>query len=70
MLTVSCADTNRVRVLGEELDGREALDLNILQFVGGGVHFGNDDLVVILELGSQLVPDGNQLFAVSAPGGV
>ena len=49
----------------EELDGGEALDLDVLQLVGGGVHLGDDDLVVVGELVTQLVPDGGKLLAVS-----
>lgn len=33
----------------EEKDGREALDINPLRVaVGGGIHLGNDDVVIIL----------------------
>ena len=51
--------------LGEELDGWESLDLDILNLVGSGVHLGNHDIFRVLEVFSQLVPDGHELLAVS-----
>lgn len=54
-----------VVALLEELDGGEALHLDVLNLVGGGVHLGNDDALVVLELLAQLVPDGSQLLAVA-----
>ena len=38
--------------------------------VGSGVHLGDDDVLVVGILLSELVPGGGELFAVSAPGGV
>lgn len=55
---------------GEELDGGEGLDLDVFDFVGGRVHLGDDDALVILVLLTQLVPGRRQLFAVAAPRGV
>ncbi len=56
--------------LGEELDGRETLDLDVAQLVGRRVHLGDDDALMILVGLAQLVPRRRQLFAVSAPGRV
>lgn len=50
-----------------ELDGGEALDLGVLQLVDRRVHLGNDDRFVVLEFLAELVVDGRQLFAMSAP---
>lgn len=41
----------------------------MFQLVGGGVHLGDDDVIVLLEVLSQLVVDRSQLFAVTAPVG-
>ena len=57
---------------GEELDGREALDL-IRDIVGSSVNLGNDNLVLELRvgvLGAEVVVLGGQSLAVTAPGGV
>jgi hypothetical protein len=51
--------------LREKLDGGESLDLDIFDFVGGGVHLGDDDVFFVGEVLSKLVPDGNQLLAVT-----
>lgn len=55
-------------VLKVQLDGREGGDLGVLQLVDGGVDLGDNDVVVLLKVLGQLVVDGHQLFAVSAPG--
>lgn len=39
----------------------------MFQLVGSGVHLGDDDVIVLLEVLSQLVVDRSQLFAVTAP---
>ena len=49
----------------EQLDGGESLNLDVLELVGSRVHLGNDDVFVVLELLTQFVPSGSQLFAVS-----
>jgi len=54
----------------EELDGGEALDLDVFKLVGGGVHLGDDNVLRVLELLSKLVPGGSELLAVSAPWGI
>ena len=56
-----------VAVLGEKLDGGESLDLDVGQFVGRGVHLSNDNVSVVLELLTELVPDWSELLAVTAP---
>ena len=42
----------------EEFDGGEALNLDLLQLVSGGVHLGDDNVFVVSVLLSQLIPDG------------
>lgn len=54
----------------EEFQCGEAVDFDSLNLVGGGVHLGDDDTLIALVLVSQLIPDGCQLFAVAAPGGI
>jgi hypothetical protein len=51
---------------GEPLDS-QAGDINL---VGGGVHLGDHNVLVVLELGTKLIPHRGELFAVAAPGGV
>ena len=45
----------------------QELATNLFQLVGGGVDLSNDNGFVILVLSAQLVPDGGQALAVSAP---
>merc|ERR1719383_1106644 len=59
-----------VVALLEELDGGEALDLDDLDLVGGGVHLGDNDGLAVLKVFAELVVDGLERLAVSAPGGV
>lgn len=59
-----------VTAFGEIFEGGEALHFDIFNLVSCGIHLGNDDFIVVLELLAQLVPDGGQLLAVSAPGGI
>lgn len=59
-----------VVLLAEVFDCGEGRDLDALQLVGSGVHLGNDNILIVLVLLSQLVVDGGQLLAVSAPWGV
>merc|ERR1719392_116936 len=49
------------------LHGGESLNLDLLQLIGGGVHLGNDDALVILVFLSEFVPNWSQLLAMSAP---
>ncbi len=51
--------------LGEQLDGGEALDLYVLEFVGSRVHLGDDNVLGVLEFLAQLIPDRNELLAVA-----
>ena len=51
--------------LGAQLDGRESLNLDVLELVGGGVHLGDDNVLGVLELLTQLVPDRDELLAVT-----
>ena len=57
-------------ILGEELDGWETMHFNIFKLVCSGIHFGNNNVCVVLVFFTKLVPRGGQLFAVSAPGSV
>lgn len=54
-----------VITLLEQFDGGEALDLDVLQLVGGRVHLGDHDVGVVGVLLAQLVPRGSELFAVA-----
>lgn len=55
---------------GEELDGRETLDL-VGNVVGGGIDLGDSDLVRVgLEQLTELLVLGSKGLAVTAPGGV
>ena len=56
--SVSIVVNYLICALLEEFDGGEALNLDLLQLVGGGVHLGDDNVFVISVLLSQLVPDG------------
>ena len=53
----------------KQFDGGEPLDLHVLQFIGSGVHLGNDDSLMIRVLLSKFVPNWSQLLAMSAPWG-
>lgn len=55
---------------GEELEGGEAVDFDRFDLVGCGVHLCNDGVGAVHVLLAQLLPDGGQLLAVSAPGGI
>ena len=50
-----------------EANGREAPDTSVAQFIDGGVHFGHNHVLVVLQRLGQLVPDWAQLFAVTTP---
>merc|ERR1740128_844861 len=54
----------------DELDGGEALDLDLLQLVSSAVDLSDDDGRVVGVLLAQLVPHWHQLLAVAAPGRV
>ena len=58
---------DRVRVLGEQLDGWEALNFDVFQLVEGRVHFGDHKLAAVLEVLGQLIVNRRQLLAVSTP---
>merc|ERR1719495_1571576 len=62
--TIAVVINDFIATLGEKFNGGEALDLDLLEFVGGGVHLGDDDISIVLVLLTQLVPDGSQLLAV------
>ncbi|GMR39660.1 hypothetical protein PMAYCL1PPCAC_09855, partial [Pristionchus mayeri] len=59
-----------VRSGGEELQGGEALDLESLNLVLGGVDLCDDDLIGGGVLLSQLLPHGGERLAVTAPGSI
>ena len=52
--------------LGEQLDGRESLDLVVLVLVGG-VHLGDDNVLSVIELLTGLVQGRGELLAVTTP---
>jgi hypothetical protein len=56
--------------LGIELYGGETLDVKTVNFVGGGVHLGNNDSLGVLELAGEGRVDGGEGLAVTAPGSV
>lgn len=56
-----------VSLLLEELDGGEALDLDVLELVAGRVHLGDNDVLAVLEVLAKLVVDGSERLAVAAP---
>lgn len=62
--------TNLVTSRREIFDCREALDFDIFELIGRGVHLGNDDVFVAGKLLTKLIPDRNELFAVPAPRGI
>lgn len=42
----------------------------MFQLIDGGVDLSDDDIIVLLEVFTQFVVDGSQLFAVAAPNGI
>merc|ERR1711994_140927 len=54
----------------DQLDGGEALHLDLLQLVGSAVHLSYHNVGVVGILLAQLVPDGCELLAMSAPRGI
>jgi hypothetical protein len=57
---------------GEEHKSGESLDLKTLNvnLVGSRVHLGNHNILVVLEVSTDLIIDGGELLAVSAPRGI
>ena len=53
-----------------ELEGGVSSDIDSIDLVGGGVHLGDGEASHVLEVSSELVPDGGELLAVAAPWGV
>ena len=49
------------------LDGWKALNFNIFKFVDSGIHFSDNDIGIVFVFVTQLLVDGCQLFAVTAP---
>lgn len=56
--------------LGDELEGGEALDADRLNLVGSGVELGNNDILVVLVVLTELLEVRCHLLAVTAPRGV
>jgi hypothetical protein len=56
-----------IGILGDEFESGEGLDRNGLQLVLRGIHFRNDDILVLGKVISQLLPDRGQLLAMSTP---
>merc|ERR1711928_78695 len=61
---------NIVGAFLEKLDGGEALDFGVFQFVESRVHLGDHNGIIILEFLTEFIVNGSQLFAVTAPGSV
>merc|ERR1711928_37689 len=61
---------NIVGAFLEKLDGGEALDFGVFQFVESRVHLGDHNGIIILEFLTEFIVNGRQLFAVTAPGSV
>ena len=55
---------------GVELESGVSTDVNSFNFVGSGVHLGNNEAGDVLEVSSELFPLGDKLLAVTAPGSV
>ena len=51
----------------EEFQSGESLDFELGDLVGGGVHLGDYDVIVVLESLGEFLPLGGELFAVAAP---
>lgn len=69
-ISVSIVWNTGLVVLGEELEGWVSSDLDSLGLVGSGVKLGNDNVWLILEGFTKLLPDWSELLAVSAPWGI
>ena len=63
-------EAHLIGILGDELQCGEGLDLNRLHLVLCGVHLGDDHVLVVSEMLSQVIPDRGQLLALSTPGGI
>lgn len=57
-------------VLGIELEGGVATDLEASDLVDGGIELGDDQVLDTLDVLGELLPYGGELFAVTAPGSV
>ena len=53
--------------LRPEFDGGESLDVDILELVGSGIRFGDDDILSVLEVLAELLICWLQSLAVTAP---
>ena len=56
-----------ILALGPEFDGGEALNVDVVELVGGSVSLGNDDIVRVLKVLAQLLPCRLDGFAMAAP---
>lgn len=56
-----------ITTLGKVFERGEALNFYIFYLVSSAIHLGNDDILTILEFLTKLVPNGSQLFTMSAP---
>ena len=69
-LTVTRVVNASLVVLGVELESGVATDGDSLNFVGGGIELSNHEVIDGGDGIGELIPDGGELLAVSAPGGV
>lgn len=53
-----------------ELKGWVSLNINSFNFISGGVEFGNNNVLVILNFSCKFFPDWGKFLAVTAPWGV
>lgn len=51
----------------EELERGEAMHFDIFNLIDCGVHLGHNNVCVVFEFLTQLIPDGGKLFTVTTP---
>lgn len=54
----------------EELERGEAMHFDSFNLIDCGVHLGHNNVCVVFEFLTQLIPDGGQLFTVTTPWGI
>jgi len=69
-LSLTVVVNTRLFVLWVEDKGWIASDFNALGLVGGGIEFGNDNVLVIFVMLGKLIPDWGEFLTVTAPWGI
>jgi len=69
-LSLTVVVNTRLFVLWVEDKSWVASDFNALGLVGGGIEFGNDDVLVIFVMLGKLIPDWSEFLTVTAPWGI